>query len=355
MPNSRALRAIASIWRADIGSAGSSFVGTLWSIVASVRSGRRTRRFARRRPSKACGLVTSWTRCRSTYRRSGSPGTLRTTCRSQTFWLSVLPTRKVWSLREPIEGATKPPHAFVDAIRGRRADREAQCAPVIGVDGESVAGDERDAFLQGDVEQGSGAQLLRQAHPEVEAALGIVPGDSRPGQLARERGARSVLLLAIEVAQQSDVRVGTASPVELEDDALGERAGARVHGLLSASHPRDDQKVSYDPADPKARKERLRERADRHDLGTAERGKRRHVVTAIAQPTVGIVLDHHRVVARGEREEGLAALERKCLAGRVLKVRNDEEHARAQPELPDPTRGLRHIEALSVNGDLEHA
>jgi hypothetical protein len=39
--------------------------GTLWSAVASVRSGRRTLRPARRSPSKACGLVTSWTRCRS--------------------------------------------------------------------------------------------------------------------------------------------------------------------------------------------------------------------------------------------------------------------------------------------------
>src|SRR5215207_5569958 len=47
-------------------------VGTLWSAVASVRSGRRTPRLARRRPSKACGLVTSWTRCRSMYSRPGA-------------------------------------------------------------------------------------------------------------------------------------------------------------------------------------------------------------------------------------------------------------------------------------------
>ena len=40
-------------------------LGVLWAAVASVRSGRRTSRPARRRPSKACGLVTSWTRCRS--------------------------------------------------------------------------------------------------------------------------------------------------------------------------------------------------------------------------------------------------------------------------------------------------
>ena len=42
-----------------------STVGTLWSSVAIVRSGLRTGRPARRRPSKACGLVTSWMRCMS--------------------------------------------------------------------------------------------------------------------------------------------------------------------------------------------------------------------------------------------------------------------------------------------------
>ena len=42
-----------------------SVVGTLWSGTASVASGRRTLRPVRRRPSKACGLVTSWTRWRS--------------------------------------------------------------------------------------------------------------------------------------------------------------------------------------------------------------------------------------------------------------------------------------------------
>src|SRR5262249_59298764 len=67
-----------------------SVVGTLWSSVATVRSGRRTERPARRRPSKAWGLVTSWTRWRSTYRRSGSPGPAWTTWRSHTFWARVV-------------------------------------------------------------------------------------------------------------------------------------------------------------------------------------------------------------------------------------------------------------------------
>ncbi len=40
-------------------------VGMLWSATAIVQSGRRTLRPARRRPSNACGLVTSCTRWRS--------------------------------------------------------------------------------------------------------------------------------------------------------------------------------------------------------------------------------------------------------------------------------------------------
>jgi len=49
----------------DVAHIGPGSVGTLWSIVAIVRSGRRTGRPARRSDSNACGLVTSWTRCRS--------------------------------------------------------------------------------------------------------------------------------------------------------------------------------------------------------------------------------------------------------------------------------------------------
>ena len=68
MPNSAAfLRSVSTCVR-ETGSAIGRLmlsVGVLWSSVARVRSGRRTGRPARRRPSKAWGLVTSWTRCRS--------------------------------------------------------------------------------------------------------------------------------------------------------------------------------------------------------------------------------------------------------------------------------------------------
>ena len=69
-PNSSQLRSRVSTWTRESSSAIRRAaivpsVGVLWSAVASVLSGRRTPRPASRRPSKACGEVTSWTRCRS--------------------------------------------------------------------------------------------------------------------------------------------------------------------------------------------------------------------------------------------------------------------------------------------------
>ena len=77
-PNSAAFFRSASTWARETGSVTGlpgpdsgtpgpviPVVGTLWSSVAIVRSGRRTFRPAARRPSKAWGLVTSCTRCRS--------------------------------------------------------------------------------------------------------------------------------------------------------------------------------------------------------------------------------------------------------------------------------------------------
>src|SRR5207244_12666235 len=97
------------------------------------------------------------------------------------------------------------------------------------------------------------------------------------------------------------------------------------------------------------------ERADRHDRGATRGRERREVVAAIAQRGVGIVLDHDRAVARGEREQRLAALEGERLACGILEVRHDEEHARADAELADTTRGFGNVEALAVDRYLEHA
>ena len=66
MPNSKAFARRVSTWMRlsgfSIPLARSMSVGTLWSGTATVLPGARTLRPVILRPSKACGLVTSWTR-----------------------------------------------------------------------------------------------------------------------------------------------------------------------------------------------------------------------------------------------------------------------------------------------------
>ena len=69
MPKSRAFSSRVSTCRRDTGSAmpcERSVVGTLWSTTARLAETRQGLRPASLSPSKACGLVTSWTRWRST-------------------------------------------------------------------------------------------------------------------------------------------------------------------------------------------------------------------------------------------------------------------------------------------------
>src|SRR3989338_3120835 len=60
-------------------------------MVAMVRSVRRTGNLRLARPVKACGVVTSWIKCRSIYNIVGSPLASRTTCASHIFSYNVCP------------------------------------------------------------------------------------------------------------------------------------------------------------------------------------------------------------------------------------------------------------------------
>src|SRR5262245_13979819 len=94
MPNSAQLRCKVSTWFRDSRSlidVRSGSVGTLWSAVANVRSGRRTLRPAMRRPSNAWALVTSWTRWQSMYSRASPVGSVATVWASKIFSYSVVP------------------------------------------------------------------------------------------------------------------------------------------------------------------------------------------------------------------------------------------------------------------------
>ena len=82
IPNSAQLASSWLTWASAMASMNGrlrSVVGIEWSAVATVWPGRRTPMPRARSPVNACGLVTSWTRCRSTARTAGAPGSWLTT------------------------------------------------------------------------------------------------------------------------------------------------------------------------------------------------------------------------------------------------------------------------------------
>src|SRR3954447_13530211 len=141
MPNSAQLRSSVSTCVRESASrmraaTGVPSVGTLWSAVASVRSGRRTGRPARRRPSKAWGLVTSWTRWRSMKMRPGA-----------TSWADQILSNRVVGVMRSFLGlaASK---AGGDDREQRRLLRAGVLEEVreIRVEGDDVARAERDGL-----------------------------------------------------------------------------------------------------------------------------------------------------------------------------------------------------------------
>src|SRR5205085_8728777 len=144
MENCAQLRSSVSTWVRESSSrmraaTGVPSVGTLWSAVASVRSGRRTFRPARRRPSKACGEVTSWTRCRSMYSRLGA-----------TSWASQsLSNRVLAVMASLVSGASQAGRDDREEL-GRLVARILEVVWKVGVEGHAVAGRERMALAVAD-------------------------------------------------------------------------------------------------------------------------------------------------------------------------------------------------------------
>src|SRR4051812_3250147 len=105
-------------------------VGTLWSAVARVRSGRRTARPASRRPSNACGLVTSWTRCKSMY---SSPGA--------TSWASQILSNSVVGIGGLLAFLAAAQAGAHDGEQARRrVARVLEVVGKVGVERDGVAG-----------------------------------------------------------------------------------------------------------------------------------------------------------------------------------------------------------------------
>ena len=148
MPNSAQFASSRSIWSAawlsTIGrlrmprmAGGASWsqgvVGVEWSAVATVLSGRRTFAPRVRSPVKAWGLVTSWTRWRSTARTAGAPGSSETTCSSQILstrvrgWVMVPESVAALSFGRP--GPKGPQPSQAASARAYRPEASRERAP----------------------------------------------------------------------------------------------------------------------------------------------------------------------------------------------------------------------------------
>src|SRR4051812_42718530 len=233
-------------------------VGTLWSAVASVRSGRRTARPLRRRPSNACGLVTSWTRCRSMYSRPGA-----------TSWSAQILSNSVLGIR------SSPPCSAAAQAGGD--DREQRGVPgpgvlevvgQVGVEGDAVAGvqlvavavdvehdaavlDERDLaaarLVHGRVAGAAGARLGRE---RVAAELGALArqrrGEDLEGVAALGRAAAAALLRADDRHGAGLVEPEQLAEPQLEpgrDPAGDLQRRARLTALDLAEHRRADARA----------------------------------------------------------------------------------------------------------------
>ena len=181
---------------------GPSSVGTLWSIVAIDRSGRRTLLPASRRPSNAWGEVTSWIRCRSTKSMAGSPSGSATRCRSQIRSNRVLPIALMLAERcnkySPRAADGVSPRAVAAAVR-LRGDRAAEAGATPRRGGRDrprlrqprprlAAGCGREAG-RGGREPAQPPLLGQSRHPEAaQRGLRPVPGSFRRRPRSRDTG-----------------------------------------------------------------------------------------------------------------------------------------------------------------------
>src|SRR5918996_1714069 len=209
MPNSRAFRSSVSTctresWSRMCAAVVEPSVGTLWSAVASVRSRRRTGRPSMRSDSKACGEVTSCTRCRSMYSRL-----------SATSWACQILSNRLlgkWCSAPPESGG----HDSVEA--GVPGSGVLEVMRDVGVEGHGVALDELVLHAGADEPQ----RALH--HDRGLAAAGLVH--------------RGVVGLAGGAARRQRVQghLGAQARQRRRQDLVAVAAGPDVHAVVRAHH-----------------------------------------------------------------------------------------------------------------------
>jgi len=215
-------------------------------------------------------------------------------------------------------------------------------------------GTNADAFLERHVEQRTRVDAARQRDPEVEPTLRVIPRARRCRELSRERTRPRSCFSAYISRRRPRLRVDAAAPVELEhmrfprvpvDESIVCFAAAMRRTMSGRDHPTDAQSwqdvFENDPTDTT-----FARTASEWTGVRSWRGRRR-------QP-VRIIVDDDRAAAPPRARRALASALGERLPGRVLEVRDNENIAGGCPRAGDPRGGL-HVEALLVDGHLEHA
>ena len=156
-----------------------------------------------------------------------------------------------------------------------------------------------------------------------------------------ERVEHRVAAGAVDVGQRVDVVAPVAALEVGLHHQLRERRRAQVGALLAEVDLLEHRRRRRDPAEPDARREDLRERAQVHHVDAAvERVQRRQLVALVAQQPVRVVLEHEQLALVGDLDQPPPAAQRHRHAGRVLEGRHRVD------ELRPPALALEPVERL---------
>src|SRR3989442_7814276 len=222
----------------------------------------------------------------------------------------------------------EPPDALFDPPGGHRREREPERALAAAVHEEGRAGREGDAPLDGLRQERPRVHARRQRDKQRESPSGL-----RPGHLGRHASPQGCQ----QERATPSVHRRDAGCVTVEELALAEAVhrrldkGARVEigELLGRLEPLEDRPRTDEPAEPQARKEDLRERADiDHDTATVGRLDRQARPVTVVEAAVEPVLDDRHLVARPGLQPAPPGLRRDGQSRRIVGARLTVEELR---------------------------
>jgi hypothetical protein len=198
-------------------------------------------------------------------------------------------------------------------------------------DPERGAGDEGDFFARSHAEELRRVDGCGQGDPEKESAFGVRPR-AAGRQVTGERVEHDIAAARIDGAQHFNMRGEHAGLADVVvDDALGERGGVQVGGLLGGGDFVTQRAVGHDePCHAQAGGEDLAGGAEVIAVaGPGERAERGQGFAGKAQGAIRIVLEDGHAEVRGDLHDLGPARDGEADAGGVLVVGNQIQQLRA--------------------------